>query len=340
MRAAEVSRILSTYRYLNRRPCVTPKVENFVHPRQPCRIVSLVPAATEIVFALGRGDDLVGVGEECLLPPGVRLPRLTKTLVDANAAGAEIDAQVRELLSRGEPLYQIDEAALAGLAPDVLLTQRQCSVCAVDEQEAVGVVDRLGLSKTHVVATAASTLEGVLEDMQRVGVAVDAQAAAERQVAALRGRLAAAARRRGPGEKMRVACIEWFEPLMIAGAWTPELVDIAGGYCPLAEPGRHAPTISWEALEEFDPELIVLCPCGFDLDRTAREVDVLQNHAAWRRLTAVRRSQVFLLDGLRALTTPGPGLVAVAEVMAAWIADEQPPTTSEALPWRRFNTSP
>lgn len=304
------------------------------------RIVSFVPAATDIVVALGRGDQLVGVSEECALDELGDLPRLTRARVDSNAQGDAIDAQVRELLARGEPLYVVDEPLLAELQPDVLLTQRQCSVCAVDEQDATSIIARLGLSdRCTVVGLAGETLAGVLRDVQQVGAAVGAEADAAKLVAQLRGRLAAVERRCADAQRMRVACIEWFAPLMIAGAWTPELIAAAGGRSELVPAGQHARTVDWSELADFDPELIILCPCGFDLERTSREMQALVDASQWRGLTAVQRGEVYLLDGNRALTTPGPGLIAVAELLAAWIRGEAPPRTADAPPWRRLGAA-
>ena len=275
------------------------------------RIVCLLPAATEITCALGLRDSLVGRSHGCDFPPDVAgLPALTRPRVDPTLPSGPLDDEVRRVHSTGEPLYVLDEELLAGLAPDVVVTQAACEVCAVSYEQ-VAAVTRRAAPAAHVVCLLPSRLGDVLDDVRRVAGAAGVAARGGALVAELRRRLAAAAPARHSSP--RVAVIEWLEPPMLAGHWVPEAVEAAGGRFlgPAAgEPSRYA---TWDEVRALQPDAVVVAPCGFDLARTLREAEP---RAATLRGLAPR---VLLMDGHAYLNRPGPRLVEAVETMAAWL---------------------
>ena len=286
---------------------------------QTPRVVSLLPAATEIVAALGALDQLVGVTHECDHPSDVmHLPRVTSSAIDRDATSAEIDAGVRALASTGAAVFTLDATLVASLAPRVLLTQSVCEVCALPESEVDRAVAALDVSPI-VVSLGGTTLDGVWDDVRRVGDAIGRRAEADALIAA------AAARMRHVHETLkaaraprpRVAVIEWLDPLFVAGHWTPELVRRAGGIDVLATPGMHSVQTDVEAVRAADPEVLLFAPCGFDVGRAARDAAALLETDVWRW---ARDRVAWALDGNSLTSRPGPRLVDGIEVIAAIFA--------------------
>jgi iron complex transport system substrate-binding protein len=275
------------------------------------KIVCLLPAATEITCALGLRDSLVGRSHGCDFPPDVAgLPALTRPRVDPSLPSGRLDDEVRRVHATGAPLYVLDEERLAGLAPDVVVTQAACDVCAVSYEQ-VAAVTRRAAPAAQVVCLLPSRLGDVLDDIRRVA---DAAGVAERGrslVAEMRRRLDAAAPARDP--RPSVAVIEWLEPPMLAGHWVPEAVEAAGGRFLGPAAGEPSPYARWGEMRALQPDAVVVAPCGFDLARTLRESEPL---AARLRTLAPR---VLLMDGNAYLNRPGPRLVDAVETMAAWL---------------------
>jgi iron complex transport system substrate-binding protein len=281
------------------------------------RLVSLLPSATEIVCALGAGAQLVGVSHECDFPPEVRgLPVLTSARIDASGSSAAIDAAVRAVIRDALSIYAVDEARLAGLEPDVIVTQDLCAVCAVSLDDVRAAVARLAHRDAIEVVTLTPTrLVDVLDDVERVAAAIGRVDAG----GALRGSLQAridqlAARAAAAPTRPRVVSLEWIEPLMIGGTWMPELIELAGGTAAGAEAGRPAPTITLDELGRLAPDVIVVKPCGFDLARALGEHDALAAVVA-----AAPRARVVVTDGNAYFNRPGPRLVESLEIMAACV---------------------
>jgi iron complex transport system substrate-binding protein len=288
----------------------------------PLRIVSLISSATEMLYALGLGDNVVAVSHECDWPPEItKKPRATTSNIDASRPSGEIDVQVRSKLAAGEPLYGIDGDLIAALRPGLIVTQAQCDVCAVrlDDVRAM-IATRPELQATQLVSLQPNRLDEIFEDVLRVGEATGAAAAAEDFVAELKARVARVrqnvARQLQSQPRRRVAIIEWTEPLMLAGNWTPELVEIAGGYCPLAIAGEHSRYHNWSEVAAFDPEAIVVAPCGFDLQRAILEARPLQRLPGWQDTSAARAGRIFALDGNAYLNRSGPRIVDTLEILA------------------------
>jgi iron complex transport system substrate-binding protein len=276
--------------------------------------VSLLPSLTEIVHALGCGDRLVGVSHECDHPASVRrLPVLTRSKIPVEASSLEIDAAVSSV---GGGLYEIDEARLAELEPDLILTQEQCDVCAVDER----VVRRIatGLPRPCAVESVNPIdLASVHEVFRRVGELLGAADAAESLVATHERTTEEIRRRLAACEQVRTVFLEWLEPPFIAGHWIPELIAAAGGIELLGEAGKPSRRTTWEAITKADPHVILLAPCGFSLRKAQAELTVLRARAECRALRAVRTGRVALFDGSAFFSRPGPRLEASLRQAAA-----------------------
>ncbi len=288
------------------------------------RIASLLSAATEIVCQLGLADRLVGISHECDYPPDVLdRPRLTRSLIDDTQSSAAIDEQVRSKLQRGEPLYDIDDDTLVAVKPDAIITQAQCEVCAISEKDLRAVVETHdALSSATIITLDPRSLADVFRDIERVGTACGCADRAESLVTNSKERLRALTATDDTGTEQpqpRVVCIEWTEPLMAAANWMPEIVEAAGGINCITKPGSHSGVIEWDVLREADPNVILVAPCGFDLERAATTISDLSKHPGWSELTAVRKQQVFACDGNALFNRSGPRLIDTAELIAGLI---------------------
>ncbi|MBI4423153.1 MAG: cobalamin-binding protein [Elusimicrobia bacterium] len=301
------------------------------------RVVSLLASSTEIVCALGLGDRLVGRSHECDFPPEVRaLPACTEPKLDVEAGSKEIDAQVRRLVKDAVSVYRVDAGRLKALRPDVIITQTQCEVCAVSLKDVEAALRGALGCDARLVALEPNSLEDVWRDIQRVADALGAPSEGRALVARLRGRLEAVAARASGAPKPSVACIEWLDPLMSAGNWMPELVALAGGRNLFGEAGKHSPWLDWETLRREDPDVIVAMPCGFDLERTRRELPALTGRPGWAELKAVRSGRAYAAVGNRFFNRPGPRLAESLEILAELIGPETFSSGHEGSGWARI----
>jgi len=285
------------------------------------RVVTLLPGATEIVAALGGGALLAGVSHECDHPAWVRnLPRLTSTPLDPSLPSGAIDLEVRRLHEAGRAVIQVDADALARLAPDLVITQDLCEVCAVAD----GAVHRLAdvmPCPPRILSLTGRTVDGVLGDIRRVGRALDRAAGGDALAAELRDRLDRLGGHQASA-RPRVLCIEWLEPLFLAGHWVPELVEAAGGTDVGARPGAHSARMTWEAAAALRPDLIVIMLCGFGIGRSREELDLLSVGPA---LALLGSAPVWLLDGNAYTSRPGPRVVDAAERLQSAMAGAERP---------------
>ena len=277
------------------------------------RIVSLLPAATEIVAALGAGGQLVGVSHECDFPPEVRsLPRVTRTRIDTSLPSGAIDRAVTAARQAGVPTVEVDGPLVARLRPDVLIGQALCEVCAAGEGDLAAVVTAL-IPVPWVVTLHAHTLEGIFADIAKVGEALELRDEAEELVAGLRYRLRrVGAHYAAPRQKPRVLVLEWLDPPYVAGHWVPELVALAGGEDVAGKPGEPSYRRSWAELAELAPDLVVVALCGFDVARARAElglVDAADAHGVLGR-------RIGFVDGNAYTSRPGPRVVDAAEWLA------------------------
>jgi iron complex transport system substrate-binding protein len=290
-------------------------------PEMAGSIASLLSSATEMLFALGAGPRVVAVSHECDFPAEVgNLPRATRTSIAIEADSRAIDDQVRRLLADGQPLYEVDTELLARLRPELIVTQAQCDVCAVRYDDVLTAVAQTPqLSATRVVALNPQSVGDVLADIERLGLAAGLQAEARMCVERLQQRIDRVRQmtaRLSHDQRPTVGCIEWIDPLMVAGNWMPELIEWAGGRQSLTEPGAASTYTAWEAFCRFDPEAIVVMPCGFGLERAVRESAALARFPGWYALRAVASGRVYAVDGNQLFNRAGPRLVDSLELLA------------------------
>ncbi len=286
----------------------------------PARIVSLLPSATEIVYALGLGESVIGVSHECDYPSAAReKPRLTCSQIDSSRTSEDIDRQVKTWIRSGRPLYDLDWDQLRRLQPDLIITQQQCNVCAMDyESIRQAVTSSPELHSTKLLALSARTLRDVLQDVLLVGEATNRSREAAEYVTHLQRRIDAVSGRSSgllSHERPRIACIEWIQPLMLASNWMPELVEIAGGTNVISQGGIQSGYSEWGALIDAAPDVCVIMPCGFDLIRTTEELAPMLSMPGWEGLPAVRSGRVYAVDGNAYFNRSGPRLVDSLEIL-------------------------
>jgi iron complex transport system substrate-binding protein len=277
------------------------------------RIISLIASATEIVDALGQLDQLVGRSHECDFPESVKsLPVCTRPRIAVDADSREIDRQVKESAQASISIYDVYDDVLNRLEPTHILTQIQCEVCAVSLRDVEAAMARGMHGQPKIVSLQPDSLAEIWGDIRRVAQALGIGERGEETVQALQGRMSKLGRSRG-GE--RIACIEWLEPLMAAGNWTPELIEMAGGVNLFGEAGRHSPWMTWPELTAADPDVLLIAPCGFDLGRTEKEMYWMTERPGWRELRAVRTGRVYLADGNQYFNRPGPRVAETLEII-------------------------
>src|SRR6266851_7820680 len=282
------------------------------------RIVSLISSGTEIVHALGQFDNLVGRSHECDFPEAVAdLPVCTRPAIPVSGDSRQIDRLVKDRVRDALSVYEVFPDVLERLQPTHILTQTQCEVCAVSLKDVEAAL-AAGLScQPRVVALHPNSLADVWEDIRRVAVAIGIPDGGEGEVEWLQARMLAISQHAlAADDHPAVACIEWLEPLMAAGNWVPELVEMAGGVNLFGEAGKHSPYMTWEQIVEADPEVIVVMPCGWDAARTEPEMHWLTGRPEWPRLRAVRNGRVHLTDGNQYFNRPGARLVESLEILA------------------------
>jgi iron complex transport system substrate-binding protein len=302
------------------------------------RIVSLIASATEIVCALGFEDQLVGRSHECDYPPSVRrLPVCTAPKFDVHGSSADIDRRVKDVLQDATSVYRVDTELLRHLRPDVIVTQTQCAVCAVSEDDVEQALGDWLETRPRVVSLNPNALADVWSDIARVAEALNVPQRGTRLIEELQARMEHMGRRAAAlPSRPSVACLEWLEPLMAAGNWMPELVEHAGGRNLFGDAGRHSPAMTWDALCTADPDIIIALPCGFDLPRTREEMQALADHRQWPELKAVRAGQVFVTDGNQYFNRPGPRLVESLEILAEIIHPDTFAFGHQGTGWERF----
>jgi iron complex transport system substrate-binding protein len=282
------------------------------------RICSLLPSATEIAFALGLGDDVVGVTHECDYPIEAKgKPVIVRSRTDTDAmSSAAVDEWVRTQAEAQQSVYVIDRNALAAAAPDLIVTQDLCDVCAVAADEVSAACEALPVTP-RLISLVASSLAEVLRDIDRVGAATGRQAQSRNLVRSLEERIDKVRRKASAANfRPRVACLEWLDPIYSAGHWVPEMVAIAAGEDVLARPAERSSRIDWNTIANRAPEILIIMPCGFDCDRARQEAGLLRSQTGWESIPAVRANRVFAVDGHSYFNRPGPRLIDGLEILA------------------------
>lgn len=288
------------------------------------RIISLLSSSTEMVYALGMGDALVGRSHECDYPPEVKqLPQCTETKFNPDGTSYQIDERIKAILQEGLSVYRVLAEQLEALKPDVILTQTQCEVCAVSLKDVEQAVCQLVSSRPEIVALEPHCLEDLWKDIASVARAIGCEERGASLIASLQERVETIRQKAQPlPRKPRVACVEWIEPLMAAGNWMPELIELAGGVSLFGVAGKHSPWMSWESLQASDPDVILVLPCGYDLKKTREEMPALTRQPGYSELRAVREGRVYLADGNQYFNRPGPRLVESLEILAELLHPE------------------
>jgi iron complex transport system substrate-binding protein len=301
------------------------------------RIATLLPSATEIVCALGYEDQIVGRSHECDFPASIkRVPALTEPKFNPEGTSAEIDERVKKIVGDALSVYRVDAARLREIRPDVIVTQSQCEVCAVSERDVEAAAAEWLGARPKIVSLAPYSLDDVFTDMQRVADALEAHGRGVELVGGLRSRLGKIAEKVGASGRPSVATIEWIDPLMAGGNWMPTLVETAGGVNLFGKAGEHSPWMQFDEIVAKDPDVILISPCGFNMDRAAQDLPALTNRAQWRALKAVRTRRVFVADGNQYFNRPGPRIAESLEILAEILHPELLSFGHEGSGWRRL----
>lgn len=304
------------------------------------RVVSLIASATEIVCALGRRDWMVGRSHECDYPGNVKsLAPLTAPKFPVDGTSLEIDQNVKGVLELGLSVYKVDADALKDLRPDVIVTQDQCEVCAANLSDVEEALCEWNERPGDIISLKPERLSDVWDDIAQVAAALDCAEDGAALTEALKARIASVVdQTKDLADKPTVACIEWVEPLMAAGNWVPEIVEMAGGVNLFGEKGVHSPYMEWEALINADPDVIVVLPCGFGLPRVIEEMKTLTGHVSWDGMKAVREGRVYATDGNQYFNRPGPRLVDSLELLAEILHPDVFDFGFKGTAWRRFES--
>ena len=294
------------------------------------RIVSLVPSATEMLFALGVGDEVVAVTHECDYPvEALDLPRVTRDVIGPGLAADEIDAAVRALTAEGNAIYELDEPALRALAPDLIVTQALCAVCAVAFDDVKAIAERLD-PQPQVLSLDPTTLGEVLADLRTLARAVGAEEAGAALIADAAARIDLVQAAMAGAEPVAVAALEWLDPVFVAGHWTPGLIEYAGGFDVLGLPGEKSEQVSWEQVAAASPRVVVAMPCGYDAERAQEEA---YNYGD--ELAELGAERVVAVDASAYFSRPGPrlidGLELLAHILHPALASAVP-VTAEPMP--------
>jgi iron complex transport system substrate-binding protein len=302
------------------------------------KIVSLLPAATEIICALGLEQNLVGRSHECDFPDSVKqLQVCSEANFPDNLSSAAIDVKVKEILADALSVYTVNRDEVKRLAPDVVITQAQCEVCAVSLEEVEEALENYLDKPARIISLQPNNLDEIFSDIKTVATALNVADKGDTLTEELQERVDIIRHKLKFSEsKPTVVCIEWLEPMMLSGNWVPELINIAGGTNILTEPGKHSPYVQWEDLRLQNPEVIIIMPCGFSIERTLREVDILLQLPGFNEMKAVKNNRVYIADGNQYFNRPGPRIVDSIEILAEIIHPKQFIFGYEGSGWIKF----
>jgi iron complex transport system substrate-binding protein len=303
------------------------------------KIVSLLPAATEIVCALGLEENLVGRSHECDYPESVKqLPVCSEANIPDNLGSAAIDTKVKELLTDALSVYTVKRDLIKQLSPDVVITQAQCEVCAVSLKEVEEALEDYLDKQSTIISLQPDSLETIFNNIREVAAVLDVPVKGEQLIEDLQERADIIRHKlKFMENKPTVACIEWLEPMMVSGNWVPELVSIAGGAPILAENGKHSPYVKWEDIQQQDPDVIVVMPCGFSIERTMKEMNLLLQLPGFAEMKAVKNDRFYIADGNQYFNRPGPRIVDSIEILAEITHPKQFIFGYEGNGWIKFS---
>ncbi|MDF2433871.1 MAG: iron complex transport system substrate-binding protein [Mucilaginibacter sp.] len=318
--------------------CVS-TIINLHLPTMYTKIVSLLPAATEIVCALGLEKNLVGRSHECDFPESVKqLPVCSEANFPDGLGSAAIDVKVKEILADALSLYTVNREMIKQLAPDTVITQAQCEVCAVSLKDVEEALDNYLDKKAQIISLQPNSLDDIFTDIKTIANSLNVSDVGNDLLERLYERVDIVRHKlKFIADKPTVACIEWLEPLMLSGNWIPELAGIAGGNAILAEAGKHSPYVQWDDIRIADPEIIILMPCGFAIERTLKEMDIMLELPGFTEMKAVKNNRVYIADGNQYFNRPGPRIVDSIEILAEIIYPKQFIFGYEGNGWIKFS---
>jgi iron complex transport system substrate-binding protein len=302
------------------------------------KIISLLPAATEVVCALGLEQDLVGRSHECDFPEYVKqLPVCSEANFPDGLSSAAIDVKVKEILADALSVYTVKRDVVKQLAPDVVITQAQCEVCAVSLKEVEEALKNYLDKEARIISLKPNSLDDIFNDITTIATALNVIDAGNALLETLHERVDIIRHKLKFNEtKPTVACIEWLEPLMLSGNWIPDLVSAAGGVSILTQTGKHSPYVNWEDIRLQNPDVLIVMPCGFSIWRTLKEIDILLLLPGFKELKAVKNNRVYIADGNQYFNRPGPRIVDSIEILAEIINPKQFIFGDEGEGWIKF----
>ena len=280
------------------------------------RVLSLLSSTTEVVYALGCEDQLVGRSHECDYPPEVMtLPICTKPKFNVDGSSIEVDGQVKSILQNALSVYYINEDLLKELKPDIILTQSQCEVCAVSEKDVKGVVKNITGINPDIISVEPNSVKDIFKDIKIIAEALNVVDKGADLIEFMRYRIRTLKKSYDDTSELTVAAIEWIDPLMAAGNWVPELIEMAGGINLFGEAGKHSPWMEFKDLIEKDPQTVIIMPCGYNIQKSIFEIDSLIKQKGWKEINAVKNDKVFITDGNQYFNRPGPRIIESLEIL-------------------------
>ena len=280
------------------------------------RVLSLLSSTTEVVYALGCEDQLVGRSHECDYPQSVMtLPICTKPKFNVDGSSIEVDGQVKSILQNALSVYYINEDLLKELKPDIILTQSQCEVCAVSEKDVKGVVKNITGINPDIISVEPNSVKDIFKDIKIIAEALNVVDKGADLIDFMKNRIRTLKKSYDVKSELTVAAIEWIDPLMAAGNWVPELIEMAGGINLFGEAGKHSPGMEYKDLIEKDPHTIIIMPCGYNIQKSIIEIDSLIKQKGWKEINAVQNDEVYITDGNQYFNRPGPRIIESLEIL-------------------------
>jgi len=280
------------------------------------KVLSLLSSATEVVYALGCEDQLVGRSHECDYPPAVMtLPICTKPKFNVDGSSIEVDEKVKSILQNALSVYYINEDLLKELKPDIILTQSQCEVCAVSEKDVKSVVKNITGINPDIISVEPNSVKDIFKDIKIIAEALNVVDKGADLIDFMKNRIRTLKKSYDVKSELTVAAIEWIDPLMAAGNWVPELIEMAGGINLFGEAGKHSPWMEYKDLIEKDPDNIIIMPCGYNIQKSIIEIDSLIKQKGWKEINAVQNDKVYITDGNQYFNRPGPRIIESLEIL-------------------------
>ena len=304
------------------------------------RVLSLLSSTTEVVYALGCEDQLVGRSHECDYPPEVMtLPICTKPKFNVDGSSIEVDGQVKSILQNALSVYYINEDLLKELKPDIILTQSQCEVCAVSEKDVKGVVKNITGINPDIISVEPNSVKDIFKNIKIIAEALNVVDKGADLIEFMKNRIRTLKKSYDNKSELTVAAIEWIDPLMAAGNWVPELIEMAGGINLFGEAGKHSPWMEYKDLIEKDPQTIIIMPCGYNIQKSIFEIDSLIKQKGWQKINAVQNNKVYITDGNQYFNRPGPRIIESLEILIEIFHDDKTNFKHLDSGWIKFNST-